>query len=115
MTLDKQVIVTGNGKHMRPLLCVLERYGIGTVDKYARGVWLSQDDLQRLLKTMLKDKTCKPNIHPELVEVESYRGTGVKPENTVVKFGDFLALFDGKNKYKAGEYQIHKWFIPEEY
>ena len=44
-----------NGNHMRPMLAVLERYGIGAEDKYGRGRWITPGDLKLIAEKMQTD------------------------------------------------------------
>lgn len=48
----KKVLIR-NGKHMRPMLAVLERYGIGSIDGYNRGRWITEKDLPAIEQQML--------------------------------------------------------------
>ena len=52
--MTKAVLVR-NGRHMSPMLAVLERYGIGKEDKYGRGRWIEFDDLDLIAAGMQKD------------------------------------------------------------
>lgn len=46
-----------NGRHMRPLLAVCNRYGIGSADDYGRGVWIYEDDISKIAERMEQDDT----------------------------------------------------------
>ena len=50
-------VLVRNGRHERPMLTVLKRYGIGTPDKFDRGLWISENDLQKIESGMKTDKT----------------------------------------------------------
>lgn len=50
-------VLVRNGKHQRPMLAVLKRYGIGTQDKFDRGLWISKSDLPKIENGMKADKT----------------------------------------------------------
>lgn len=72
-----------NGHHMRPLLAVLKRYGIGTADKYGRGMWISENDLDKIEGSMKADPSAfefggrilvnGTNMHNQ-VEIADFRG-----------------------------------------
>lgn len=44
-----------NGRHMRPMWAVLERYRIGSKDKYNRGRWIMPEDLEKIEEKMNED------------------------------------------------------------
>lgn len=46
-----------NGQHMRPMLAVLRRYGIGQQDGYDRGLWITEADLPKIEEHMVTDPT----------------------------------------------------------
>lgn len=46
-----------NGHHMKPMLAVLVRYGIGTEDQYDRGRWITKKDLVAIYQGMMADET----------------------------------------------------------
>ena len=50
-------ILIHDGKHERPLLSVLIRYGIGSIDKYGRGRWIGSSDLPKIKECMMNDST----------------------------------------------------------
>ena len=45
-------VLVRNGHHMRPMLAVLERSGIGALDKYGRGRWIAKSDLPAILEAI---------------------------------------------------------------
>lgn len=45
-----------DGHHMRPMLAVLRRYGIGEEDGFGRGRWIEKSDLQRIEACMWQDE-----------------------------------------------------------
>ena len=53
----KNSVLVRNGQHMRPMLSVLKRYGIGAADKYGRGLWISKNDLPEIWERMNTDET----------------------------------------------------------
>lgn len=46
-----------NGRHQRPLIAVLTRYGIGQQDGYDRGLWITEAYLPRIEAGMASDKS----------------------------------------------------------
>ena len=54
----KTSVLIRNGKQERPMLSVLIRYGIGSIDKYGRGRWINPMDLSKIEDNMLADPTC---------------------------------------------------------
>ena len=69
----------------RPLSAVLSRYGIGSRDKYGRGVWLSARDLPAIEEAMGND--------PSKIVVQ---GTTFVPGSSMhnhVRMKDFKELF----------------------
>ena len=53
----KKSVLVRNGQHMRPMLAVCHRYGVGADDKYGRGVWITISDLQTIADKMETDPT----------------------------------------------------------
>ena len=53
----KENVLVRNGHHMRPMLAVCRRYGVGFHDKYDRGVWISKTDVDTIGKMMETDPT----------------------------------------------------------
>ena len=51
---NKNVLVHGY-KHEKPMLSVLIRYNIGSIDKYDRGRWIGKSDLPKIKECMLSD------------------------------------------------------------
>lgn len=51
---NKKVLIHGY-KHEKPMLSVLIRYDIGSIDKYDRGRWITENDLENLHEHMLLD------------------------------------------------------------
>ena len=41
----------------KPMIAVLNRYGIGKRDRYDRGLWISVADLPDIIDGMIEDKT----------------------------------------------------------
>ena len=105
----KNKILVRNGQHMRPMLEVLNRYDIGSIDEYGRGRWLHINDLQNLYSSMLQDRTVYKACVPEWVGVQ---GTNI---HNMTRFGSFLSLFDGVDEIGCGykEEPRHPWFVPE--
>ena len=81
----KQVLVK-NGNHQRPMLAVLDRYNIGSLDKYGRGRWISVNDLPDISDRFDADKTAIR--YPETVFV---MGTN---RHNYVNLDEFYKLFD---------------------
>lgn len=81
----KQVLVT-RGNHMRPMLAALNRYGIGAVDKYDRGRWVSINDLPDIVDAIEEDETAIV-----VQGVTFVRGTN---QHNHVSSRDFYKLFD---------------------
>ena len=48
-------VLVKNGQHMRPMLAVCRRYGVGSPDKYDRGVWISKANLDTIRAMMESD------------------------------------------------------------
>ena len=78
--------------HMRPMLAVLKRYGIGQPDKYRRGVWIEKSDLPAILEGMKADPTCMKggaaaddyivqgtNLHNHVRFVEDFKQWLIEP------------------------------------
>ena len=85
----KDAVLVRNGRHMRPLLAVLLRYGIGLHDKYDRGLWISETDLPRIKEHMASD----PTGHDVMWNGKAFRfvrGTNIHND---VQFSDFNELF----------------------
>lgn len=74
-----------NGRHQRPMLSVLERYGIGDIDGYGRGRWITIRDLSGIQSCMEAD----PNriVYPDDIFVP---GTN---QHNHVSMSDFQKLF----------------------
>lgn len=51
---NKNVLIHGY-KHEKPMLSVLIRYNIGSIDKYDRGRWIGSSDLPKIKEHMLVD------------------------------------------------------------
>lgn len=70
----------------RPLSAVLSRYGIGSRDKYGRGIWVSVRDLPAIEAAM--------NVDPSKIVVQ---GTVFVPGSSMhnhVRMKDFKELFN---------------------
>lgn len=52
----KKVLIHGY-KHERPMLAVLIRYNIGSIDKYDRGRWITEKDLPKIREAMSRDSS----------------------------------------------------------
>ena len=83
----KSVLVR-KGQHMRPMLAVLERYGIGQIDTYGRGRWITERDIPIIRKQMDIDSS----------KITSAGRTLVKGSNlhNYVEVADYVQLFDQK-------------------
>lgn len=55
-------------RHHGPMARVLERYGIGTRDRYGRGIWVNRDDLPAIEAAMEADPT--KIVHGERILVQ---------------------------------------------
>lgn len=53
----KKSVLVRNGRHMRPMLAVLQRYDVGEHDQYNRGRWIRESDLPRIYEGMMYDPT----------------------------------------------------------
>jgi hypothetical protein len=83
----KNVLVR-DGRHMRPTLAVLKRYGLGSEDQYARGRWIAESDLPTILKAIRND--------PGAIRIgAAYWDWGCPGTNqhNYVRFSDFKELF----------------------
>ena len=85
---EKKALVR-NGRHMRPMLAVLERYNIGTVDGSGRGRWISERDIPVIRRRMEEDPTRIVNEGYIFVQ-----GTCI--HNHVI-ISDYVELFDRKD------------------
>lgn len=74
-----------NGRHQRPMLSVLERYGIGDPDGYGRGRWITIRDLAGIQRSMEADP--RRIVRPDDVFVP---GTN---QHNHVSLSDFQRLF----------------------
>lgn len=52
-----KAILVRNGKHQRPIKAVFDRYGLGTPDKYDRGIWVTPDEIKKTVSMMDGDKS----------------------------------------------------------
>ncbi len=50
-------VLVRNGRHMRPMLAVLTRNRIGSLDKYYRGRWIEKSDLPSILNAIRNDRS----------------------------------------------------------
>lgn len=75
-----------NGQHQRPLLAVVKRYGIGSPDKYDRGIWISQNDIPAIEAGMQSDPSAFLFGGRLLV-----KGTNI---HNHVELADFVSLFE---------------------
>lgn len=83
--MQKKSALVRNGRHMRPMLAVLERYGIGEADKYGRGRWIKPADLAAIKEHMLNDKSLIQKGESLFV-----KGTCI---HNYVSFADFNKVF----------------------
>lgn len=78
-------VLVRNGRHQRPMVAVLRRYGIGTPDGFNRGLWITEEDLTAIRKGMEAD--------PSLIRREQHlfvRGSNI---HNYVGICDFSELF----------------------
>lgn len=78
-----------NGSHQRPMLAVLERYGIGCPDKYGRGRWIAEKDLPAIAAGMKKDPT-RGSVTQCGMTLEFVQGSN---RHNSVTLADFAELF----------------------
>ena len=45
------------GRHQRPMLAMFTRYHLGSKDKYDRGIWVTDKDIETALAMMPSDPT----------------------------------------------------------
>lgn len=55
-TMRKSALIR-NGRHQRPMFSALSRWGIGTSDKYGRGIWVNHADLPAIEQAIKADPT----------------------------------------------------------
>ena len=53
-------VLVKNRAHQGPMCAVLRRYGIGTPDKYYRGIWIRRADLAAIQTAMFEDPRAIP-------------------------------------------------------
>lgn len=87
----KNVLIR-DGKHMRPMLAVCRRYGVGQADKYDRGVWLSESDLSIIEKMMQEDPSRVTGVFNGKPWI-AVKGTNI---HNSVMLDDFTGLFQGR-------------------
>ena len=83
-------VLIRKGHHMGPMHSVLKRYGIGTVDKYDRGLWISEKDLEKIKQKMLEDESLIERLWNG-VNYIFVKGTCI---HNHVGFHDFEELFE---------------------
>lgn len=81
----KKSVLVRNGQHQRPMLAVLERYGIGASDQYGRGRWISAGDLPAIQAGMGGDAS-----RIEFQGVVFVNGTN---RHNLVRLSDYQELF----------------------
>lgn len=95
--MARSSILVRDGRHTRPMLVVLERYGIGNVDKYGRGRWINKSMLPKILDCMKADKSYRHIMWKDRhgnIEFEDHCviiGTCI---NNYVSYDEFIELFN---------------------
>ena len=85
--INMKNVLVRNGQHQRPIKAVFDRYGLGTKDKYNRGVWVSQADVQKAIEMMDSD--------PSFFICQGYKVVnGTNCHNHVTDY-DLKELFEG--------------------
>ena len=82
-------ILVRDGKHMRPMLAVLKRADIGSVDSYGRGRWIAESDLPAILDAI--------RSHPMARRAGAADWDWLCPgtnQHNSARFSDFKALFE---------------------
>lgn len=74
---------------MRPMLAVCQRYGVGQVDKYDRGLWISEKDLNVIEKMMQDDPSKVTGVFNGKPWI-AVKGSNI---HNSVMINDFQALF----------------------
>ena len=85
--MAKKVLVR-DGRHMRPMLAVLTRNGIGDVDQYGRGRWIAETDIPRIADAI--------RSHPRAIRGGAAEDSWLCPGTNIhnwVDVADFKALF----------------------
>ena len=85
----KKNVLVRNGRHQRPLLAVLKRYGIGKPDQYDRGLWISEADLPRIEAGMASD----PSRHTFRWHGQEFLLVSGTNMHNDVQISDFRELF----------------------
>ncbi len=80
-----------NDGGFRPMHAVLERYGIGSTDKYGRGIWISHTDLPAIKDAMDADPTA---VRGEW-KGKPYLFVQGSSKHNHVQYADFSGLFEG--------------------
>jgi len=94
--MAKNCVLVRNGRHMRPMLDVLTRYGIGSIDQYGRGRWISEKDIPSILDHMRSDPTAIwfcGQCRCEADKPGAYCYVDGTNRHNQVSIGDFSQLF----------------------
>ena len=85
---NKKVLVR-DGHHMRPMLAILIRHNLGSLDQYGRGRWISEKDLPAILDAIRCDPTARRGGTAE--DMWLCQGTN---RHNAVWFSEFRDLFN---------------------
>jgi len=88
MTKSKKALVR-DGRHMRPMLAVLQRGNIGELDTYGRGRWIAESDLPAILAEIKRGRYAMQTA----ADPDAWGCCGTNIHNWV-DFREFKTLFE---------------------
>lgn len=86
--MKRKQVLFHQGRHEAPMLAVLKRYGIGSPDRHNRGRWVTETDINAVMRQMNNDPSRIVAGGKSFVQ-----GTN---QHNYVEIEDFWRVFNGR-------------------